>query len=205
MQRGNRRASLFSRLLNAWLLAGILAGWGSVMAFAEAGAGQPAPGVVDLEGKPASPFQNPRAKAVALIFINIECPISNRYAPEIQRLQAEFGPKGVDFWLVQPDAEEKVENTHRYLKEFGYSFGLLRDLKHTLTTQAGARITPEAAVFGPDQTLLYRGRIDNRFADYNKTRPAPTARELRDALEAVVSGKKIAVARAPAIGCYISK
>ena len=162
-------------------------------------------GVVDLSGRARDPFSNPTARAVVLIFVSIECPICGRYAPEIQQLQARFSKQDVAFWFVQPADDESPEATRRYLKEFGYSMDLVRDPKRVLVQRAGATITPEAAVFLPDGTMAYRGRIDDRYADFGKTRPAPTRRELADALESILAGRPVAVTNAPAVGCSISR
>ncbi len=162
-------------------------------------------GVTDLSGKERNPFTNPehKTRATVLIFVSIDCPISNRYAPEIQRLQARFAKEGVAFWLVQPDTEVPVAKTREYLKEFGYSMELLRDSKRALVKLAGATVTPEAAVFAPGGKLVYRGRIDNRYVAFGKSRPAPTERDLEETLEALLAGKPIAKSSAPAIGCHI--
>ena len=42
-----------------------------------------------------------------LIFVSTDCPVSNRYAPEITRLLEEFSPRGVRFQLVYPNPLEK--------------------------------------------------------------------------------------------------
>jgi acyl-coenzyme A synthetase/AMP-(fatty) acid ligase len=67
----------------------------------------------------------------------------------------------------------------------------------------GAKTTPEAAVLAPDGRVAYVGRIDDLFVAYGKRRHAPTTRELRDALDAVLAGREVAVARAPGVGCEI--
>src|SRR5260370_28576650 len=59
--------------------------------------------VEDLKGQPLNPFSNADAKAFLFIFVSVECPISNSYAPELNRLKAEFGPKGVVMKLVYPN------------------------------------------------------------------------------------------------------
>jgi peroxiredoxin len=159
--------------------------------------------LLDLAGKKVDPFSNQRLKGVVLIFISVECPICARYAPEIQRLQREFGPRGLAFWLVQPDGTETVPATREYIKEYGYSFGLIRDPDQFLVRKAGARITPEAAIFQPNGTLYYRGRIDNRFADYGLARPEATEHDLRSALENLLAGKPITTSTNRAVGCFI--
>src|SRR3989442_1606376 len=62
--------------------------------------------LLDLAGQEINPFQSSEAKWVAFIFISVDCPISNRYAPEIRRLHAKFAGRGVKFWLVYPNADE---------------------------------------------------------------------------------------------------
>ena len=47
------------------------------------------------------------------------------------------------------------------------------------------------------------GRIDDRYVDFGKQRTEPTVRELRDALQAILAGKPIAVTRTKPIGCDI--
>ena len=160
-------------------------------------------GVLDPAGKPRSPFGNPAHHAVVLLFISIDCPICNRYAPEIQRMEARFGPEGVKFWLIQPDADQSLTRTRKHLQEFGYNIDLLRDTQGNLVRLTQARVTPEAAVFNAQGRLVYRGRIDDRYADFGKARPEPTRRELQDALESLLAGRPIAVTNAPAVGCAI--
>lgn len=195
-------------MLAAALLAGLpwMAGARPTGSAAERlGEGASCEGVVDLEGRSQCPFSLPDVRAVVLIFVSIECPICNRYAPEIQRLESQFSQHGIKFWLVQPSMDETVDQTRRYLSEYGYKFGLLRDSKQSLVRRADARVTPEAVVFTPDGAVVYRGRIDDRHAALGKARPAPTRRELSDALEAVVAGRPVMVSNAPPVGCTIPR
>ena len=160
--------------------------------------------VLDLNGQPVDPFQASDAKAIVLIFVSNECPISNRYALELRRLHAQFAPKGVTFWLVHPDPDESVEAIRKHSKDYDYPFAVLRDPQHALVKRAKARVTPEAAVFLPAGRLVYHGRIDNRFVDFGKERPAPTKHDLQETLTAILDGKSVTNATSPTIGCYIS-
>src|ERR1043165_1536164 len=56
----------------------------------------------DLDGRPVNPFGATNSSATVLLFLGHECPISNRYAPELRRLHDKFAPRGVRFWLVYP-------------------------------------------------------------------------------------------------------
>ena len=63
---------------------------------------------------------------------------------------------------------------------------------------------PEVAVFSPSGEVLYLGRIDNRMEDISRRRTTVTEHELRDALDAVLAGKPVKVARTRAVGCSIN-
>ncbi len=55
--------------------------------------------VFDLAGNPVNPFEG-KSKVKVLVFLNPECPIPNRYAPEIQSLASAFEPHDATVWLV---------------------------------------------------------------------------------------------------------
>ena len=139
-----------------------------------------------------------------LIFVSIDCPISNRYAPEITRLHDEFTPRGVRFRLVYPNPLDDAAAIARHLREFGYPPIGERDRDGTLVKMAGATITPEAAVFDARQRLVYRGRIDDRFVELGRERPAATRADLRNALTAALAGKPVSPPQTQAVGCFIA-
>lgn len=157
----------------------------------------------DLEGRSVDPFAKKTA-ATALIFVGTDCPISNRYAPEIQRLAARFSPKNVAFWLVYVDPDLELEEIRRHLTDFGHTITALHDPAHALVERAQAEVTPTAAVFNRDGDLVYSGRIDDRYIDFGKARPSARSRDLQEALEAVLAGRSPTNAHARAVGCYIA-
>jgi len=161
--------------------------------------------LLDLEGRSLDPFQiSTNTKAIAFFFINTDCPISNRYAPEIQRIAAEFNTNGVNFWLVYADADTSVEAIRKHTNEYRYSIPVLRDPRQTLVKRSQVAVTPEAAVFLSTGRLLYSGRIDNRYLDFGKERPAPTKYDLREVLRGLLRGDHLSSLRQPAVGCSIS-
>jgi thiol-disulfide isomerase/thioredoxin len=161
-----------------------------------------ATGVVDLDGHAVDPFQRAAGKIVVLLFVRTDCPISNRYAPSIQQMSARF-EKSAEFFLVYPIESESSEAIRKHLKEYGYKLTALRDPQHVLIRAANATITPESAVFSANGQLRYHGRIDDWYTEFGRSRPAPTTHELSSAVEAASLGKPIAVATAPAVGCFL--
>ena len=155
-----------------------------------------------LDGTPVDPFLAAPGKPVVLLFIRTDCPISNRYAPLIKKMSAEYGAK-VAFWLVYPNRSITAEKIRQYERDFGYHLPSLLDPQHVLVAQAQAQITPEAAVFDANHHLLYHGRIDDLYQDFGRARSSATTHELDDAIQAALNGKK-PPANTPAIGCYIA-
>jgi hypothetical protein len=136
------------------------------------------------------------------VFTTTDCPISNRYAPEIQRLASGF--KGhAKFVLVYPVPTDSAELIAEHHKKFGYSIPFLRDGGQKLVKLTGVTVTPEVAVM-KGSSLVYRGRIDDRYIDFGKDRPAPRTHDLEDTLSAVIAGKPVAVKETRAVGCILS-
>ena len=138
-----------------------------------------------------------------LVFVTTDCPIANRYAPEIQRLAARFAGQ-VEFKLVYPVPSDAEAAIREHVKKFGYTIAWARDPGQALVRQTGVTVTPEVAVIGAGGTVVYRGRIDDRYIDFGRDRPQPTVRDLERALDAVVAGRPVPVAETRAIGCILS-
>jgi hypothetical protein len=159
-----------------------------------------------LSGAPMDALQAPAGtKAIVFLFTSTDCPISNRYAPEVRRIAEAFGPKGVVFRLVYPSPSEDANAIREHMAAYGYAgaFEAFRDPTLALVKFAKATLTPEVAVVVGGR-VAYRGRIDDRFVDLGRERPAPTERDLFDALTAIVAGKPAPHATKQAVGCFIS-
>jgi thiol-disulfide isomerase/thioredoxin len=147
---------------------------------------------------------DPEAKATVLLFLAHDCPISNRYLPEIERLRAAYAPRGVRFFAVYAEPRLTPEQARRHRQDYAAAMPALLDAWRPLVRATGATVTPEAAVLGPDGTLLYRGRIDDLYAGFGTRRLRATRRELQAALEAILDGRPVTTTRTQAVGCFIA-
>jgi peroxiredoxin len=173
------------------------------MVFCLWGCASPGPAVRDLEGNNIDPFAAQPGKAVVLIFISNDCPISNSYAPELNRLYERFRVRGAAFWLVHADPSETPAAIAAHARDYKLNVPELRDPRHDLVKLAKVAVTPSAAVFGPNRRLLYHGRIDDRFADLGQQRPEAQHHELMDVVAAVVEHRPVPVTVTQTVGCYI--
>jgi AhpC/TSA family protein len=161
--------------------------------------------IPDLDGKLVNPFEAPAGTtATVLLFVSTDCPISNRYAPDVRRLHDRYAKDGVVFRLIYSNPADSVDDIRDHLKSFSYPGMALRDLHHDVVKQAGATITPEAAVYDSRGRLTYRGRIDDRYSAVGVERATPTRHDLQDAIAATITGKPVAAKFTQAVGCYIA-
>jgi hypothetical protein len=161
---------------------------------------------VDLNGRPIDRLAPPASRAIVLFFAASDCPISNRYVPEIERLEREFTPAGVHFWLVYPNPEDTPEVVRHHQQQFDIHTDVLLDNQHRMTAMAHATITPEVAILVPAGTALrevYRGRIDDRYISLGQERPSANRHDLEDALHALLANHPIPPPGGPPIGCSI--
>ena len=122
---------------------------------------------------------------------------------EIKRICKDYEAKKIATFIVHADPDVTVAAAKKHAKEYGYACPVLLDPTHLLVKAAGVKMAPEVAVIGADRKVLYRGRIDDLYVDYGKRRPAPTTRDLRDALDAILQGKAVAATTTKVIGCYL--
>ena len=162
-----------------------------------------APAVLDLEGRPIDPFGAAKAKAVLLIFVCTDCPIANRYAPEIERLYESYRGRGIEFWLVYADPRDDAGKIQKHLREYQYKVAAIRDPHHRLVNRCKVTKTPEAALIASNGTQVYRGRIDDRITGYGKSRKAPMRRDLQEAIDSVLLGRPVQVATTEVVGCFL--
>ena len=161
--------------------------------------------VESLDGRAIDPLALSADVTVAVyIFVSVECPVSNRYAPEVKRLHDRFAAQGVRFTLVYPNPAETPAAIREHLTAYAYPVDALRDPKHALVRHADISITPEVAVFTHDGRIAYRGRIDDRYVTLGLERPAATTHDLADALTNVLAGTPVRQPRTQAVGCYVA-
>ena len=164
------------------------------------------PGVAvrDIDGVKREPLKVLAGNAEALFFVTQDCPVSNVYSHEIRRICEDYAPKGLGCSLVYVDAALTDDQARKHAQEYGHgAYPKIVDRQHALVKATVAEITPTAVLVSPGGSISYRGRIDNLYASLGKARQVVTEHNLRDAIESVLSGKPVARAEAPPIGCYI--
>jgi len=148
-------------------------------------------------------FTSKKPEPEVLIFIRHDCPISNGYAPEINRIYARF-KSHFNFHLV---FEESISHSaaQKHLTQYNLGLPFLIDSSQHLANSWRISVTPEVAVISSQNKLLYEGRIDDSYLTLGTRRVAVNQHDLIDALQQCVQGKAISETKSPAIGCILNK
>ena len=141
---------------------------------------------------------------LVLLFVRTDCPISNRYAPEIQRLYESYARQGIEFRLIYTEHAIAPAAVARHKSEYGLTLPSEIDAERAYVQKAKASVTPEAAVFAGNE-LLYRGRIDDRYPAVGQARRQATRHDLEDVLRALAAGQKPPPRFSRATGCVIER
>jgi AhpC/TSA family len=161
---------------------------------------------IDLQGHEIDRLVTAGARVVVLIFAATDCPISNRYIPEVARLDREFAGQEAVIWWVFPNPGDSLAVVQKHAHDFSITTPTLIDSRQDLMHMANVAVTPEAAVFAvKDGNLheVYHGRIDDRYIAFGQERPQATRHELQEAIEATLEGRSVPKSSGGPVGCSI--
>ncbi|MGA8595586.1 MAG: redoxin family protein [Bryobacteraceae bacterium] len=182
--------------------------------------GSPAPdfSLPGIDGKIHQLSDYSASKVLVIVFTCNHCPTAQLYETRIKKIAADYSGHGVALVAIQPNNPEAIR-----LDELGYTdvsdsldemkiraayrhfnFPYLYDGDTQRVANAyGPRATPHAFVFDQERKLRYEGRVDNS----QRERLVKT-QDLRNAIDAVLADKPVAVNHTGVFGCstkWISK
>jgi peroxiredoxin len=154
----------------------------------------------DADGKSRTLKSLMGKNGTVLIFVAVQCPVSNAYNARMEKLAQDYKARGVNVVGINSNVAEPAEAVKAHAATNHLSFPILKDPGNKIADQLGASVTPETYFLDASNKLVYRGRIDN-----NRNGDQITATELRDAIEANLSGKPVTKTVATAFGCSIKR
>lgn len=154
----------------------------------------------DTDGE-SHTFSSLRGKnGAVVIFISVQCPVSNAYNERMTRLAEDYGKQGISVIGINANKSESAEAVKAHAAEKHLNFTILKDPGNKIADLLGAQHTPEAYYLDGHNRLLYHGRIDNS-TDTAKVE----SNDLRNALDAALAGKPIQKTTSLAFGCSIKR
>ena len=154
----------------------------------------------DVDNKERSLKSLAGKNGTVLLFIAVQCPVSNAYNERMEKLAADYKAKGIAVIGINSNVAEDAAAVKAHAEQNKLSFPILKDPGNKIADRLGAKVTPEAYFIDAGNKLLYHGRIDNaRNAAQLETS------DLRNALDAALAGKAVEKTEAKAFGCSIKR
>ncbi len=154
----------------------------------------------DVDGAEHSLKSLAGKNGTVLIFIAVQCPVSNAYNERMAKLAEDYKAKGINVIGINANVAEDAAAVKAHAQEHKLSFTILKDPGNKIADKLGASVTPEAYFLDANNKLLYHGRIDN------SRNPAQIeTSDLRNALDAALNGKPVEKTEARAFGCTIKR
>jgi len=156
--------------------------------------------LTDYNGKKHSLSNYKESKAIVIMFIATECPVSNDYNSRMEKIYNDYKEKGITFLGINSNKAESVERIKEHAEEKGLSFTILKDEKNIIADKLGASFTPEVYVLNSDFSIIYHGRIDNA-----RDESEVVTKDLENALNEILAGKEVSKKETKAFGCTIKR
>jgi peroxiredoxin len=140
-----------------------------------------------------------------VMFICRHCPFVKHVEREIAAIGREFTGKGAGVAAISSNdadcySEDSPSGLRRQAEELGFSFPYLFDESQEVARAYGATCTPDFFLFDKELALVYRGQLDDSRPGNN----VPVdGRDLRAAMQALITGQPISKEQKPSIGCSI--
>ncbi len=166
-----------------------------------------------VDGRDYSPADFAQAKVLAVVFTCNHCPTAQAYEGRIKKLVADYTPRGVAFVAINPNNTDAVRLDELAYTDLGDSFAEMKiraayahfnfpyvddGEKQETAQKFGAEATPHVFLFDGDRKLRFEGRIDD-----SEREEWATHFETRDALEALLAGREVAVKQTKVFGCSL--
>lgn len=140
-----------------------------------------------------------------IIFICNHCPFVIHINSELVAIANKYKAEGVNFIAISSNdvenyPQDSPEKMKVHAKTESYPFPYLYDETQDVAKAYDAACTPDLYLFDAHSKLVYRGQLDD-------SRPGNgiplTGKDLRNALDALISGKENGNIQKPSIGCNI--
>lgn len=142
------------------------------------------------------------SKGTVVVFLSFDCPMSNGYVKPLSDLAKSVEAKGIKFVALCP-CDESAAEVAKKAKEYALGFPVFKDDGLAATDSLSATATPQVFVLNAKGEVQYSGQIDDGYSKRLVRNKEVTKHYLKDAVEAVIAGKSIAVSKTDPLGCHI--
>lgn len=140
------------------------------------------------------------SKAIVIMFISTQCPVSNDYNSRMAKIYSDYKDKNISFLGINSNKQESINEIKNHAKQNNLEFIILKDSNNVIADIFAASFTPEIFVLNNNFEQLYHGRIDDSRKIENVE-----INDLTNALDEILSGKDVKVKNTKAFGCSIKR
>lgn len=143
-------------------------------------------------------------EALLVMFICKHCPYVVHIRSELTNIGQEYAECALGIVAISsndPESypEDSPANLRKMAEEADFEFPVLFDESQDVARAYSAVCTPDFFLFDRERRLVYRGQLD----DSRPNRGTPDGRDLRAAIQAVLTGRPVSPDQKPSSGCGI--
>ena len=159
--------------------------------------------VIDVEGQHHRiGVSTGKVQPAVLVFLDTACPVATRYVPTLNKLHGDAQAHGVALYGVLSNPAITWQAGADFVDDFEIAFPVVLDSTGDLALRLGPRVMSESFVVSTADRVVYRGRIDDRFAAVGKLRARISSHDLRSVVEAIAAGSQPEPYETEAVGCF---
>lgn len=160
--------------------------------------------LIDQHGASHELYYNNDAKAVVLIVHGNGCQIIRSNLTDYEKLQNDYADQGVDIYMINSNLQDSRASIANEANEWGINLPILDDRSQIIGKSLELNRSGEVLVINPDSwEIVYRGPLSDRV-DYERQKSKASNNYVRDALDTIIDGKKIAYQKINSPGCIIN-
>jgi len=142
--------------------------------------------------------------ALVVIWSCNHCPTVIAYEDRMVQVERDYADKSVQFVAINSNdvsryPDDSFDNMVERARKKGFKFPYLHDESQEVARAYSPSVTPEVFLFDAERKLVYHGRIDDSPDDPS----AAKRQDLRDALDQLLAGQRIAIADTNPVGCSV--
>lgn len=160
--------------------------------------------LLDHNGKSHKLYYLSDRKAVVVMVQGNGCPITRSAWSALKEVRAQYAARGIEFLMLNSNLQDDRASVQAEAREFGYDIPILLDPAQLVGEALGVTRTAEVFVIDSKSwNVAYRGPVDDRV-NYERQRATAKDRYLVDALDNVLAGKPVKVAKRESPGCIVN-
>src|SRR5262245_1234901 len=158
----------------------------------------------DYRGKSVSLNDYKDKPIVVLAFLGVECPLAKQYGARLGNLARDYESKGIAFIGIDSNSQDSITQLAAFVRQHQLEFPVLKGLGNQVADKLSVKRTPEVLVLDKDRVIRYSGRVDDQFG-IGFVKDKPVRHDLRVALDELLEGKPVSVAKTESTGCLIGR